>query len=145
MRKSIYYPFFPTTAHPACIALALVLGITACAALLLIAGAATTAPPHHAVLFAELQRLSAQLERTQHQHREGIDGVGQRLEDLHAAVGVLVEVMGRSEDAGTGREAEAETDIRLKPTVQESMGTTENEVDEPVTGEEDEEEAVIVE
>ena len=105
--------------HPACIALAVVLGIVACAALMLTQGATTEPPPHHHAIFAELQRIAVQLERSEHRHREGIDGVGHRLVELQRVLGVLAEAMAMTE--GGGKEA---VDMKLK----RSAGVGEEEV-----------------
>ena len=142
-----YYPLLFSSSlatHPTCIALAVVITIASCAALLLVAGVATSPPPHHVVLFAELQRLSAQLEQSQHQHRQGIDGVGQRLEDLHAALGVLVEAMGSSGGEGGVEMRKAETDMRLKPSLRETVKLEMDENDPDGSAAEDED-AVVVE
>jgi hypothetical protein len=100
-------------AHPACLALVFVLGIAACAALLLTPGATTEPPPHHHAIFAELQRIAVQLERSEHRHREGIDSVGQRLVELQRVLGVLAEAV----TEGGGKEA-VEVDMKLKRSVE---------------------------
>ena len=51
----------------------------------------STHPPHH--IFNELQRLSAQLDRTEHHRHEKLDHVNQRLDNMHSVLGVLAEAM----------------------------------------------------
>ena len=124
-----------TAIHPACIALAVVLGIVACAALLLTRGAITEPPPHHHAIFAELQRIAVQLERSEHRHREGIDGVGHRLVELQRVLGVLAEAM----TEGSGKEA-VEVDMKLK----RSAGVEEEVVVEHVGVANDDDDPIIV-
>ena len=84
--------------HPVCIAVAVIISITACSALILIAiGIAQSSSPQPPIpnhyIFTELQRLSAQLDRTEHHRSEKLDSVGERLDNLHTVLGVLAEAM----------------------------------------------------
>ena len=80
------------------IAIATILGITASSALLILAGftqqPVTSVPDHHTII-AELQQLSMRLDQSEHRHRAGIDGVGQRLSELNAALGAVAEALAK--------------------------------------------------
>ena len=83
--------------HPVSVATAVIISITACSALVLIAiGVAQShspQPAHHHHIFNELQRMSAQLDRTETHHHEKLNSVGERLEKLQVVMGLLVDAM----------------------------------------------------
>ena len=152
MKKSNLHTLALLATHPTSIGLATVLFFAACATALILFGVVNTMtlPPthHHHTIVAELKRLSARMDQSEHQHRAGIDGVGLRLAELHAAVGAMAEAMigGGGGEGKRGGDGQAETDMKLKTGGEERNDEFVFEDGQPVppiTGEE--EEAVLVE
>jgi hypothetical protein len=103
-----------TSVQTLCVAVTVVVAIAVCSTLLSItASSASSESPvhHHQTLFAEIQRLSAQIDAVDHNRNSKdvatrLDIVDVRLADFQAAINVLAEAMmetvrqGRAPNAG---------------------------------------------